>query len=168
MSRKRCASASVRTDRPERRSPSSPTACPCGPTRDCRGRRPCSGRWGHRCAAELLVVEGRDRAIVDAVADEVLIAEYIEADPCRLFVPLRVMALMPPPAKPPCRTSYRRHDELQFLNGVEADRLGLRRAARACRRRGDAEQVVVHRAVDLEVVVTRVTAGHRQCGVDRR
>ena len=45
------------------------------------------------------------------------------------LVPLRVIALMPPPEKLPCRTSYGDDDQLEFLDGVEADRLCFGRAS---------------------------------------
>ena len=52
-------------------------------------------------AAELLVLELGDRPIVGAVADPVLVAAEVERRPRTAFEPLLVMALIPPPAKPP-------------------------------------------------------------------
>ena len=55
----------------------------------------------------------------------------------------------------------RRDHELDLLDGVEADRLRLGCAAGRAGGR-QPEQVVVHRAVDLHVVVAVVAARHRQ------
>ena len=62
-----------------------------------------------------------------------------------------------------------RDEQLQLLNGVDADRLRLGLAGRRAGG-GQAEQVVVDRAVNLDAVVSVVTAGYREgagLGVDR-
>jgi hypothetical protein len=55
----------------------------------------------------------------------------------------------------------RRHDELELGDRVEADRLRLGRPARSARGTGQAEQVVVRGAVDLEAVVAEARPGDR-------
>src|SRR5262249_49739555 len=58
----------------------------------------------------------------------------------------------------------RRDHELDFLDRVERDRLRFRGAARRARRAREAEQVVVHGAIDLQRVVAITVAGNRERG----
>ena len=91
--------------------------------------------------------------------------------PLQRLLPLRVMALMPPPVEAALPHVVGRDHELQLLDGVEADRLRFGRAARRAGF-GDGEHVVVHRAVDLHVVVAdccgrRPRASTRPCPMRR-
>ena len=127
----------------------------------------------HRTAeagAELLVAEGRDRAIVHAVADEVLIAEVVVARPLELIAAAARDGVDAAAREAALPHVVRRHHELQLLDRVDAHRLRARRTAGAARV-GQAEHVVVGRAVDLEVVVARVASRdadrRRRAVVDR-
>ncbi len=73
-------------------------------------------------------------------------------------MPLRVMALMLPPVKPPLRTSKSATTSFISSHGVHADRWRLGLATRGTRVR-QAEQVVVHRSIDLNVVEAGAATG---------
>ena len=109
---------------------------------------------------EHVVVEGAELAVVGAVAHEVLVArepvhrarELVAAAPGDgVHAPAREAALP---------HVVGRDQELDLLDRVQGDGLGVGLAAGGARG-GDPEEVVVHRPVDLEVVVAVVAAGHR-------
>ncbi len=111
--------------------------------------------------AELLVLELGDRPVVGAVADPALVAAEVERRPAQ-----RVRAALRDRVDTAAGEAALTHvvgrdDQLDFLDGVEADRLRFRGAARRTGRSCQPEQVVVGRAVDLQGVVAEARARHR-------
>ena len=81
--------------------------------------------------------------------------------PLNLLVPLLVTDVDAAAREATLAHVVRRDDELCFADGVVADRLHAGLAAGRARGR-ETEQVVVHGAVDLDVVVAVVAAGDAQ------
>ena len=123
--------------------------------------RPVAGQRAADAGAPLAVEEGGDRHVVDAAADQPLVAAVEVAGPAegvRAAARDDVDAAAGEAALPHV---VGRHHELQLADRVEADRLRVRLPARRPLPR-EAEQVVVHGAVDLDVVVAAAPAGHAQ------
>src|SRR5262245_24832101 len=111
--------------------------------------------------AALLVLELRDGAIVGTLANPVLVAAEEERRAAQRIRAALGNGVDAAAGEASLTHVVRRDDQLDFLNCVETDRRGLRRSAGRTGRTGEAEQVVVRRAIDLQPVVAEAVARHR-------
>ena len=122
-----------------------------------------------QAGAELVAREVGDRRARRAVADQRLGASEVVAGSAHLVGAAARDGVDAAAGEHALPDVIGRDDELQFLDGVEADRLALRLAARGTRGR-EPEDVVVDRAVDLHVVIAVVLPRHADAvrvGVER-
>ena len=120
---------------PRSRRPKSPTACLAARSPRSRRRTPCCARSDRRGLRPLLVAErARSASCRSGSIARPSPGCGRSSSPCRwkAFVPLFVIALMPPPVNPPWRTSYGDTTSWIFLDGVEADRLRCPSVRPAC------------------------------------
>ena len=101
-------------------------------------------------AADLRIVELAELAVLQ-IADERLVREQTEARELPLVGPRLGHRVDEPAAEVRVTDVERRHEHLELLDGLERDRLRVPLSARGAAL-ADPEHVVVHGAVDLDVV----------------
>src|SRR5207247_1631066 len=107
----------------------------------------------------LFVVELAQRLLEGAVSHEILVAEEVVARPVEAVRPAAGDRVDPAPGEAAQAYVVGGDHELNLLDRIQADRVGARLAARGTRA-GEAEEVVVDRPVDLDVVVAVIFARH--------